>query len=156
MKYMLHANTPNVTYFIYTQQEQVLGELFWYVNQYPPPDDASEVQETLAYLEACSLIFERGFLSHDRIRNLDSEILQNITKGYDYFSGWLTSILKEGTVLIRYFCNYDIELLVFRSKISPYIINPTIIPLLAKYVYCIASEKKCSSQPVIVYFLLAR
>ena len=103
MKYMLHANTPNVTYFIYTQQEQVLGELFWYVNQYPPPDDASEVQETLAYLEACSLIFEWGFLSHDRIRNLDSEILQNITKGYDYFSGWLTSILKEGTVLIRYF-----------------------------------------------------
>ena len=102
IKCMLHANTSNVTYFIYTQQEQVLGEFFWYVNQYPPPDDASEVQETLAYLEACSLIFERGFLSHGRIRNLDSEILQNIAKGYDYFSGWLTSILKEGTVLILY------------------------------------------------------
>jgi len=94
--------TFNVTYFVYTQQEQVLGELFWYVNQDPPPDDASEVQETFAYLEACSFLFERGFLSHDCIRNLESEVLQNITKGYDYFSGWLTSLVKEGTALILY------------------------------------------------------
>ena len=72
------------------------------MNQDPPPADAAEVQETLAYLEACSLLFEQGFLSHDRIRNLESEILQNITKGYDYFSGWLTSLLKEGTALLLY------------------------------------------------------
>jgi len=72
------------------------------VNQDPPPADAAEVHETLAYLEACSLLFEQGFLSHDRIRNLESAILQNITKGYDYFSGWLTSLLKEGTALLLY------------------------------------------------------
>ena len=30
------------------QQEQVLGKLYWYVNQTPPSDDAPEVSETLA------------------------------------------------------------------------------------------------------------
>ena len=78
------------------QQEQVLGELHWYVHQDPPPADASMTSETLAYLEACHLLFEQGFLSHERIRNLDSEVLKNISKGYEYFSGWLTSILDKG------------------------------------------------------------
>jgi len=66
------------------------------VNQVPPPDDALEVAETLAYLEACHLIFERGFLSHDKISSLDCEILTNITKGYKYFTEWLNSLIKKG------------------------------------------------------------
>lgn len=44
--------------YTYIQQEQVLRELYWYVNQNPLPDDASEVRETLSYLEARSLLFE--------------------------------------------------------------------------------------------------
>jgi len=76
----------------------VLGELYWYVNQTPPPIDASEVSETLAYLKACSLLFEQGFLSHDRIRSMDCDIIKNITQGYEYFSGWLSSTLDKNTV----------------------------------------------------------
>ena len=90
-------------YHLFIQQEQVLGELFWYVNQNPPPNDAAKAQETFAYLEACSFIFEQGLLSHDQIKSLDSKVLQNITKGYDYFSGWLTSILKKGTAILWYY-----------------------------------------------------
>ena len=48
--------------------------------------------ETLAYLEACHLLFERDFLSHDRIHSLDSEILKNINTGYKYFSDWLDGL----------------------------------------------------------------
>jgi len=76
----------------------VLGELYWYINQIPPPIDAPEVSETLACLKACSLHFEQGFLSHDRIRTTDCDITKNITQGYVYFSGWLSSTLDKGAV----------------------------------------------------------
>ena len=42
------------------QQEQVLGELHWYVHQDPTPDDALMTSETLTYLEVCHLLFEQG------------------------------------------------------------------------------------------------
>ena len=64
------------------------------MNQVPPPDGAWEVAETLAYLEACYLIFEHGFLSHGKINGLNCEILTNITKGYKYFTEWLNSLIK--------------------------------------------------------------
>ena len=83
------------------QQEQVLGELFWYANQTPHPDDAPEVSETLAYLKVCHLLFEGGFLSHNRIRSMDYDIMKNITKGYKYFSSWQSSILDEGIPLFH-------------------------------------------------------
>ena len=78
------------------QQEQVLGELYWYVNQTPPPIDASEVSETLAYLKACNMLFEQGFLSHNHIMSMDCDTIKNIDQGYKYFSGWLSSILDKG------------------------------------------------------------
>ena len=78
------------------QQEQVLGELYWYVNQTPPPIDASEVSETLAYLKAGNMLFEQGFLSHNHIMSMDCDTIKNIDQGYKYFSGWLSSILDKG------------------------------------------------------------
>ena len=78
----------------------MLGELYWYANQTPPPNDAPEVSETLAYLKACHLLFEQGFLSHDRIRTMNCDTMKNITKGYEYFSSWLNSILDEGTPMM--------------------------------------------------------
>jgi len=42
-------------------------ELYAYVHQTTPPEDAATTSETLAYLEACSKLFEQGFLSHDHI-----------------------------------------------------------------------------------------
>ena len=46
--------------------------------------------------KACHLLFEQGFLSHDCIRSMDCDTMKNITKGYEYFSSWLSSILDEG------------------------------------------------------------
>ena len=48
-------------------------ELYAYIHQTPPQEDADVTSETLAYLEACNQLFERGFLSHERIRSNDSE-----------------------------------------------------------------------------------
>ena len=78
------------------QQEQILGELYRYIHQNLPPPDASSVSEILKYLEACSQLFEKGFLSHSKITSMNSEVLKNIDEGYDYFSDWVSSILKKG------------------------------------------------------------
>ena len=40
-----------------------MGELHWYIHQDPPPSDFQSTSETLAYLEACNLLFEERFLS---------------------------------------------------------------------------------------------
>ena len=68
-------------------------ELYAYIYQTPPPEDATTTSETLAYLEARNKLFEKGFLC---IHNKDSEVLKNIQQGYSYFSSWLTSILEKG------------------------------------------------------------
>ena len=73
-----------------------MGELHWYINQQPSPADAGTAMETLEYLEACNLLFERGFLSHDRVRSTSAEVLQNINNGFRYFTNWLDSLLTKG------------------------------------------------------------
>ena len=77
-------------------------ELYAYIHQNPPPNDASTTSETLSYLEACNKLFEQGFLSHDRIRSMDSKVLKNIQDGYSYFSKWLTSILDQGKPILQF------------------------------------------------------
>ncbi|XP_065894808.1 uncharacterized protein [Dysidea avara] len=77
------------------QQEQVLGELYWYANQEPTPPDAGVASETLEYLEACSRLFEKGFLSHDCVRDMNSDVIKNINEGFSYFTDWLDAILQQ-------------------------------------------------------------
>lgn len=111
----------------------MLGELHWYIHQDLTPDDALMTSETLAYLEACHLLFEQGLLSHERIRSLDSDVLRNISKGYEYFSGWLTSILDKGSYMFICILDYaDFCHALSRPKISTHCCNTEIIPFLAK------------------------
>ena len=81
----------------YLQQEQVLMELFHYVNQSPAPYDCFSAKMTLKYLESCSNIFEKGLLSHHKISLSNQDVLVNIQNGYDFFVQWIDSLL-EGTV----------------------------------------------------------
>ena len=74
----------------------MLSELVWYINQDPLPPDKDTTSEVLAYLEACSLLFEQGFLSHGRVISLDADILKNINKGYQYFTEWIDGIIDKG------------------------------------------------------------
>lgn len=78
------------------QQEQVLSELYWYTHQAVLPEDNASVLEALKYLEACHKLFEKGFLSHERITSADCEVLKNINEGYTYFKDWISSILEKG------------------------------------------------------------
>ena len=83
------------------QQEEVLSELYNHVNQQPSPSDQAYVQTTLSYLEACSKLFEKGFLSHDRVISLESEVIKNIQSGFNFFSGWIDALLKKSTIYLH-------------------------------------------------------
>ena len=77
---------------MFLQQESVLSEMYQYIHSDPVPSDAASVQSTLKYLEACNLLFERGFLSHSKVCDLQSNVLQSIDKGYRYFVKWHDSL----------------------------------------------------------------
>ena len=51
-----------------------------------PNQEASE--QTVAYLDACNLLFEQGLLSRRRINNRDSPVLANITRGMSFIEEW--------------------------------------------------------------------
>jgi len=86
-----------ITLFRALQQEQVLTELYSYIHQDPSPPDVATTIEAHRYLEACNLIFERGFLCHEKVTGMDSSVLKNISNGFDYFSSWISNLLSEGT-----------------------------------------------------------
>ena len=54
----------------------------------PHPPDAAMVIKTAEYLEACNLIFERGILSKKIIRSMDSPVICNIKRGFQFFTNW--------------------------------------------------------------------
>ena len=72
------------------------AELFSYVTDYPKEGIADGTKATLSYLEACSKIFENGFLSHHKISSLNSEALKSINDGYSFFKLWLDQIMAQG------------------------------------------------------------
>ena len=84
------------TIVFYLQQDQELTELHSYIHQNPPPADVDTTVETHKFLEACNLVFEKGFLSHEKVSSMDSTVLKNTANGYQYFILWLSTLLSEG------------------------------------------------------------
>ena len=78
------------------QQKDVLTELHSFVATVPRPVGADETKYTLKFLEACNLMFENGFLSHDRVSISNKQVMANIDKGYEFFCNWLDGIYKGG------------------------------------------------------------
>ena len=52
------------------------------------PDEEKEHMAVLEYLKACNLLFESGTLSHQPIKHVSSNVLENMDKGFCYFSKW--------------------------------------------------------------------
>lgn len=66
----------------------MISALKGYSETVPCPPDAVNVMQTAQYLEACNLLFERGILSRKMIRGMDSQVICNIKKGFQYFVDW--------------------------------------------------------------------
>ena len=58
------------------KQNQVIAELSEYMENNPA--DAEKVGKVIEYLDACRHLFERGILSHQKITNEESSVLQNM------------------------------------------------------------------------------
>lgn len=87
------------------QQEHVLSELQEYASEDPRPSDSNSVLEVVAYLTACNQLFERGILGKRVfIRSADCPILDNMDKGFKYFSDWLDVELSKGTLILYCTC----------------------------------------------------
>ena len=63
-------------------------ELFNYMSENATAIDILSVKNAHQFLEACHKIFEKGFLSHEKIINLD-EVLQSLLEGYQFFTNWI-------------------------------------------------------------------
>jgi len=70
--------------------------LHHYLTSDPAPDDAASVKLTLQYLEACNKIFEKGLLSHDKICDVDSKVLNSIGAGFSFFEKWHEELSQGG------------------------------------------------------------
>ena len=66
----------------------MISALKGYAQTQPHPPDATMVMKTAEYLEACNLIFERGILSKKIIRSMDSPVICNIKRGFQFFTNW--------------------------------------------------------------------
>lgn len=73
-----------------------MSELYRYINEHPHQEDVACVKNTLKYLEACNKIFEKGYLSHSKITDMNSEVLTSIDEGYKFFVNWLDQVLEKG------------------------------------------------------------
>ena len=79
------------------QQKDVLTELYSYISSDPKPPGMKETECTLKYLEACNLLFEKGFLSHNKVSSHERQVLLNVKAGYNFFSNWLDEVYRKGT-----------------------------------------------------------
>ena len=68
----------------------------------PPTPDAAMVMKTAEYLEACNLIFERGILSKKIIRSMESPVIHNIKKGFQFFTDWYKKHQRTGNLMQHY------------------------------------------------------
>ena len=78
----------------FTQQNQVIAELSEYVEGNPP--DKLNVCKTIEYLDGCRDLFERGILSHEKIVEEHSPVLQNMLNGFSFFVGWADYAWEQG------------------------------------------------------------
>ena len=75
------------------QQQYVLAELGEHIDSRA---GGSGDRMTLNYLQALNYLFERAFLSHDKITFVDSHVLSGMEYGYQFFSDWLDELLDQG------------------------------------------------------------
>ena len=66
----------------------MISALQEHARKIPLPTDASMVEMTSNFLEACHLIFEKGLLSHMRISPKYQRVLENIKEGFSFFKDW--------------------------------------------------------------------
>jgi len=66
----------------------MISALQEHARKIPLPADASMVEMTSNFLEACHLIFKKGILSHMTVSPKYQRVLENIEEGFSFFKDW--------------------------------------------------------------------
>ena len=74
----------------------MISALRGYSESQPTPPDATSVTITANYLEACNLIFERGILSRQRVKGMNSPVIENMKDGFQFFVDWFQKHKEKG------------------------------------------------------------
>ena len=53
-------------------------------------------KQTLKYLKALNMMFERGILSKAKVETMENEQLILIGQGFQFFSDWCEEVIREG------------------------------------------------------------
>ena len=88
--------TNYVILHVFQQQRYMISALQEHARKAPQPADAALVEMTANYLQACHLIFEKGILSHLTITERYQQVLENIKKGFSFFTDWSLSHQRTG------------------------------------------------------------
>ena len=88
--------TNYVILHVFQQQRYKISALQEHARKAPQPADAALVEMTANYLQACHLIFEKGILSHLTITERYQQVLENIKKGFSFFTDWSLSHQRTG------------------------------------------------------------
>ena len=88
--------TNYVILHVFQQQRYMITALQEHARKAPQPADAALVEMTANYLQACHLIFEKGILSHLTIAERYQQVLENIKKGFSFFTDWSLSHQRTG------------------------------------------------------------
>lgn len=64
----------------------MISALRGYSESQPMLPDATSVKKTADYLEACNQIFERGILSRQRVKGMNSPVIENMKDGFQFFA----------------------------------------------------------------------
>ena len=88
--------TNYVILHVFQQQRYMISALQEHARKAPQPADAALVEMTANYLQACHLIFEKGILSHLTITERYQQVLENIKKGFSFFTDWSLSHQRKG------------------------------------------------------------
>lgn len=83
--------TDYVILHVFQQQRYMISTLQEHARTAPQPADAELVEMTVNYMQACHLIFEKGILSHLTITLRYQQVLENIKKGFLFFTDWSLS-----------------------------------------------------------------
>ena len=71
------------------------------------PEEQLEHTAVLNYLTACSFLFEKGTLSHERVDGMSSQVLKNMDTGFEFFNTWKMHFSNAGIyiTIIIILCN---------------------------------------------------
>ena len=97
---MTHKDLPSLDdVYVYWKNQKLCSKQVQFLRCDTTPEEAVKTSKTLEYLKACHYLFKRGFLSYERVRSLNSDVIKNKNKGLHYYFKWPTDLIEQSNTM---------------------------------------------------------